>query len=426
MKKRKLTLAAIVAVVVAAFALVWSRPTGPTYEGKSVAQWFKLYRNWSFCEREDARDAFKALGDQAAPYLLSVLTRPQLLSRLKTSYAKFQSKLPPYLKRVLPGVSIENTARRAADDLLWAIRPSAKVLMPGLQPWLSSPNHPRYLLAVSLLGTIGDGASEAVPFLVQALQSTNQNHRRFAVQSLQNLGADARAAVPALIGALDDPVTRYLAIRVLRNIGPEAKAAIPPLQRLLDSPRRSEALAAAATLHQINPEGNTLRLLIAALDDPSLRLPAISHLGELGPAAMPALDLLLEALRTEGRKNRAGGPEWTSVTSALRSISPTNRAAISILLQKLKDARGIDRLNIAAELVRFDPAEPHGLEVLVEMLRPAWHSGVREAAAYALRQAGPGARAAIPALKAALNDKHEGVRRAAASALRKIEPASAE
>ncbi|MBM3837103.1 MAG: hypothetical protein FJ398_03925 [Verrucomicrobia bacterium] len=80
-------------------------------------------------------------------------------------------------------------------------------------------------------------------------------------------------------------------------------------------------------------------------------------------------------------------------------------------------------LNVPAWLVRFDPAESHGLEVIIETLRSDPEPGQRAFAAYLLRQAGPAAGAAIPALKAALNDKADIVRRAAASALRKVDPA---
>ncbi|PYK02385.1 MAG: hypothetical protein DME23_01725, partial [Verrucomicrobia bacterium] len=59
--------------------------------------------------------------------------------------------------------------------------------------------------------------------------------------------------------------------------------------------------------------------------------------------------------------------------------------------------------------------------VLIETLRSDPEPARRDFAAYTLRQAGPGAAAAIPALKAALHDKDETVRRAAASALRRME-----
>src|SRR5206468_7679728 len=136
-------------------ALYWSWPATPRHEGKSVAQWFRIYCSWSIAEQEDALDTFKALGDQAVPYLISMLSRPHRLS-LARSYAKIWSTLPQPLRKVLPAVSTEDTQYRAAEALLRAARPSAKALMPRLHPWLATPEQPRYLLALRLLGYVGE------------------------------------------------------------------------------------------------------------------------------------------------------------------------------------------------------------------------------------------------------------------------------
>jgi HEAT repeat protein len=296
---------------------------------------------------------------------------------------------------------------------------------------------------VNLLGTVGDGGAEAVPYLVQALRSTDRYHRIFAAQSLEHFGVEARAAVPTLIGALDDPATHIRAVRALGNIGPEAKEAVPRLEALLTT--RDRCVAAAA-LHKINPVGKGLHLLIETIGDPRFGMAAISELGDLGPLATPAIDTLLEALKGETGRDRAGGLDSVMVAGCLRKISPTNRAVIPILIENLRNVEkqdrqnlsagsvGVnaygylaanaksDRLNIASMLVWFDPAEPHGMDVLVEILRSDPEPVSRDFAAFALRRAGPGARAAIPALKAALQDKDKNVRRAAASALKKIDP----
>jgi hypothetical protein len=434
MKHPRLAVAAIVvAGVFVAFALVRPSSSGPSYEGESAAHWLKVYRTFSIVEQEDARDAFKALGDRAVPYLLSVLFRPHRMT-LARSYAKLRSTLPLPLQRVLPSVSTEDTETPAAYNLLRTIRPSATALMPRLKPWLSSPGQPRYLQAIELLGTVGEGGAEVVPYLVQALRSTNKYHRIFALQSLELLGVEARSAVPALIGALDDSATHIRAIRALGNIGPEAKQAVPSLEALLMT---ADRYVAAAALHKIDSEGNYLRLLIDAVADPRVRMAAISELGQLGATATPAVDAILEALKAEGG-------QLGIVVDSLRKISPTNHAVIPILIEKLKaverqgrqnvtaGSAGLndyghlvaksDRLNIASRLVWFDPAEPHGMEIILETIRSDSEPGTRAFAAHVLRQAGPGARSAIPALKAALHDKDKTVRRAAASALKKIEP----
>jgi HEAT repeat protein len=249
--------------------------------------------------------------------------------------------------------------------------------------------------------------------------------------------------VPTLIEALDDPATHIRAIRALGNIGPEAKQAVPSLEVLLMT---ADRYVAAAALHKIDPEGKYLRLLIDAVADPRAGMAAISELGQLGPAATPAVDAIFEALKTEAGRDRASGLELGRVVDFLRKISPTNPAVIPILIEKLKEVErqgrqnstagsaGVnaygylaavaksDRLNIASRLVWFDPAEPHGMEVILETIRSDSDAGSRAFAAYVLRQAGPGARPAIPALKAALHDKDTTVRRAAASALKRIEP----
>src|SRR5262245_47879505 len=204
MKERKLGKLAFAAIALAATATVFwfvgGDSSGPSFEGKSTALWLQLYRSSSLTEQEDARDAFKALGDEAVPYLLGVVVHSDR-SFLARSYEKLWSRLPSWLRKILPPVSRENAEGRAALELLQLVRPSAKVLMPRLTPWLLNPQHKRYLWALNLLGWAGSGGAEGVPFLVRALQSTNQYHRRFAVQSLQYLGAEARAAVPALIAA---------------------------------------------------------------------------------------------------------------------------------------------------------------------------------------------------------------------------------
>lgn len=230
-------------------------------------------------------------------------------------------------------------------------------------------------------------------------------------------------------------VPQQRAIIALGNIGPAAKDAVPQLEQFLLANR----YPAAAALHKINPQGNGLNFLIERVRDPTMGAAAIDQLGLLGSAGLPALDTLIEALRTD--RGRDGGATWLSITEAVRKISPTNRAVISILIEKLNTSEkqvrqnvrpasvemtasqhlADERLALAQKLVRFDPAEPHGLAVLAETVETDTEPNRRIFAAYLLRQPGAGARAAIPALKVALKDKEKPVRQAAVSALRKIE-----
>ena len=119
------------------------------------------------------------------------------------------------------------------------------------------------------------------------------------------------------------------------------------------------------------------------------------------------LAAMLRSIRVHGQ----GSNKYDNVRLGLTARLDTVQAAI--LIEKLKDverpdrqdtaavplarsAYGFgavstksDRLNIASRLVWFDPAEPHGLNVLIETLRSDPEPARRDFAAYALRQAGP-------------------------------------
>src|SRR5262245_30766187 len=114
MKRRRLVLVAVAIVTLAAlFALIGNRSQGPIYEGRFASDWFEQFRTASLAEREDALDAFKAMGDEAVPFLLSMLTKPHRLSR---AYGRVWSKLPQVLRRFLPAVSTEDTESRSAYE----------------------------------------------------------------------------------------------------------------------------------------------------------------------------------------------------------------------------------------------------------------------------------------------------------------------
>ena len=63
---------------------------------------------------------------------------------------------------------------------------------------------------------------------------------------------------------------------------------------------------------------------------------------------MPAVDVLLEALKSDAGRDRVGGLQAITIADALRKVSPTNREAILILLEKLKGAQGPYPQNNAA------------------------------------------------------------------------------
>lgn len=102
------------------------------------------------------------------------------------------------------------------------------------------------------------------------------------------------------------------------------------------------------------------------------------------------------------------------------SPSDVDPAVVRRLVEALKDADPEVRQHLAAALAKIGPPS-------VEPLISALKDGVperRAGAAYALALIGPPARAALPALLAALDDKEVEVRRQVSYAISRLVPAA--
>jgi len=193
-------------------------------------------------------------------------------------------------------------------------------------------------------------------------------------------------------------------------------------------------------------EGKTVSEWIEALkdEDKDVRSGAAEALGEIGPAAKPAVPALIEALGDEDsrvpvfaaalvkigadavpalvvalKENKRQVRPWAA--SILARIGPDARAAIPALVEALRDGRKEVRWGAAHALGGIDPAARAATPALREALKDQ-DRDVRAAAASALGKVGPDAEAAVPALIQALKDDDQGVRKAAAKALAKIGP----
>jgi hypothetical protein len=214
----------------------------------------------------------------------------------------------------------------------------------------------------------------ALEALREAVRSSAKKTRLHAMQELGRIGQDltpayrelARPAVPDLIEALkdDDDEIRTWATITLGQIGPDAASAVEPL------------ITAA---------------LLPYDDHPQLVVCPIQALGEIGPAAQPALPVLASMVNDPENRNHI------MAVQAVWRIGPRDRAEASIIVPKL-----IKRLSS-----RKDSRER------------AWIAGI-------LAEIGPAAREAIPALATAARDSDSQVADAAGKALGAIGPPGAD
>jgi HEAT repeat protein len=151
--------------------------------------------------------------------------------------------------------------------------------------------------------------------------------------------------------------------------------------------------------------------------DPSDRRLAAEALGEIGPAAAPAVAALTKALTDADPKVRELSAH------ALGQIAPAAEPAMAALIKVLADPEPELRRRAAHALGEIGPAAAPAVAALTKALTDAdpW---VRRLAAQVLGGIGPAAAPAVAALTRALVDPEPGVGSSAAGALRRIGPAA--
>jgi HEAT repeat protein len=277
-----------------------------------------------------------------------------------------------------------------------------------------------------------------VPELINAFNGKDEHLRKLAAGALNEMGADASEALPTLIAALNDRnafVRGYVA-GALASMGPRTRPVFPALVKALkDSDWVVRCKAAGALVRAGADTGIMVPALTRMLKDKSRYVPqvAVRLLGDLGPAAAPAIPDLRGFLRRG----------WPEAAEALGKIGPVAKGAVPELTKMLNDKPATPQTGddgefekqdhahkqIAAALAlwRIDHERP-AIKVLMHLLEDKdrqygdrlFH--VREYAAIALGKIGRRARPAVPLLMRALQDENDRVREAAAGALGGIGP----
>jgi HEAT repeat protein len=264
------------------------------------------------------------------------------------------------------------------------------------------------------LGRMGQAAKEAIPVLTEALKDDEATVRIDAALALWKVAGQATEAISVLAAALKEPAgtDRAKAAEALSETGPGAKTAASALTEALgdrwESVRAQAAFALWRIERQPQPVVRVLAELLDGADLVTIPLPGSKPEDlEPGKFAFGVRDL---AVRTCAEI----GPDAREASSALLKES-TRLDYHSI------SAHGI---SVAYALWRVGQPAQSAVSVLAEALQcPDWR--VRRQAALYLREMGPEAKAAVPALVQVLKDDFKGVRTAAADSLTKIDPEEA-
>lgn len=159
----------------------------------------------------------------------------------------------------------------------------------------------------------------------------------------------------------------------------------------------------------------THRLMAALCDlDPKARASAAEQLAGIGRDAQPAAVALVLAAGDESEEVR----QWA--TAALEQLGPPEEADLSSLAA-LVDGRTADVGYWAATLIGRLKGQAAGVaETLARSLAGSPHLSVRQRAAWALGEIGPGACAALPSLHKAAQQPDARLSRLAQQAIAQI------
>jgi HEAT repeat protein len=243
------------------------------------------------------------------------------------------------------------------------------------------------------------GVRSLLQQLLVGLEEPDPAVRQHAIYAWVEVAEALAPAVTALADRLEDeePGVREAAVRALAALGRQASVALPPLRAAL----KREALGDR--------------------DDGSLRATAAEALHDLGsPRAVPVAELV-QALRDPHAAVRFGAAQ------ALGQRGAEGGPAVGPLLQAaLRDPDAAVRLEAAVALYRIDRRVDTILPLLVRVLREP-DEARRWIAADCLREIGPAAREAVPALLEGLEGDFRSVlvRNSFLLALNRIDPEAA-
>jgi HEAT repeat protein len=281
--------------------------------------------------------------------------------------------------QVLGTVSIWTLARLHPEDKA-LVREATEKLCEGLK---SKEERVRAACARGL-AALKPGPDILLPVMEKALEGADESVVREALSALASLGP---AAVPKLIDALKHEGTRPYVVYILGEQGAAAKPAVEALINLLDD-----------------------------------KNPAVQHevpmaLGKIGPDAKAAVPALAKALQEHE------GTVCYGIAYALGRIGRDAGEAAPALMKTLESKDESLSMLSAWALAQMHPLNDKLAAKVVAVLVRALaepDAKFRRGAAEALKQLGPQAKSAVPALKKAMKDEDQSVREMSAQALKAI------
>jgi hypothetical protein len=221
-----------------------SKSTEPSYEGKSLSVWLRVFENFNMTPEESAMaaEAIRQMGSAAVPFLVERLSATQL-KEIKLESKKWQEHLQVAAFRP----DLPPNPRREALAALDALGPSAVSALPALEKLLyEDPPDTQVLYIAARIGPAG------VPLLTRSLTNESKLVRIQAQVCLDMMSSHSVVLYPLIPSGSDAPSfeSRWCRVNLLT-----IKAAAKEYQANHPNDEATNDLN-----NQINKNTNSLRL----------------------------------------------------------------------------------------------------------------------------------------------------------------------
>jgi HEAT repeat protein len=310
--------------------------------------------------------------------MLAILAAALLAPAPGTPVPKYDGKPLDYWVQKLQKAETD-ADRDAAARALVAFGPDAAPALPTFIEMLADHSDNYRLRVVEIVAAIGPKARDARSAVLKPARDGKTIWVDKYVRAAVAISSGPKDAAEALSPLLDSTHCDFCAYRALCELGPEAKGALPAVQKYV------------------------LARFAARQKDDKASIPDCDKLSNFGPAVVP---LLVEMLDGYGWRAQY------AALSCIRLLGPDAKDAVPAVVKLLKDDEPETRLRTAvnlcaieknlvpvevlADLVAIDPE----LTYYRESSSRDWES-IAVAAARALGDLGPDAKAALPKLQAA-------------------------
>jgi HEAT repeat protein len=366
-------------------AVIWQSAREPSFEGKKASEWLSQAGQPG---TQEAAAAFRGMGKPGISFLVDCVTEDRRQRRRSWFGWLAESGLP------LP------------DGLRAAFAPRRRV--------------DRGASALRVFQALGPDAGAALPALMRRFNDD-------AGASLITRDFDVAAALEALGDAKADYLPDFLhdlqavrwepdaaeTITLIGSIGPKAASAVPVLLRKLPGGDEVISNSVAHAIWKIDRQTNlVLQILTGQLRAPrgtfQTREAPLEYLGEMGPAAQPALPLIEQQLTNRDEHMRSAAAIALSKIDSghyREVVREMNQNVPAKVEQLARDIRGSarERLRALEVIGMYGPDAAPAVPALIYVLQmappPNSFPGLgADMAANALAEIGPAAQPAVPAL----------------------------